>query len=148
MSRSEFVEAICRIAVGVHPPASYTAEENEAHVMRSVIDLLSGRLRKYWRALDEQMESCNNQFNRDLLMHCETYLKRIFYSYGSISKDGPVITVDTFRDIVYGSNIAEERLSYNQILEDVFLRQCRVVMPHVFGYGEFVTKEQSGTIAR
>ena len=135
------MDAICRIAVGERLPASHTAAENEAHLIRSVTEILSGPLTKHWNSISANMDSVNNQYNRELLQHCEVYLKEIFESYGSVSVAGPVIRIDTFRDIIYGSNVAEERLAYNQILEDVFLRQCRVVMPSVGGYSFSVPSE-------
>lgn len=134
MSRSEFMEAICRIAVGDRVAASFPPAANELHVLRTVPELLSGPLNRYWQAVNARMESSSDKHTSELLQHCHVYLKDIFENYGTVSREGPVITISTFRDIIYGSEVAEERLAYNQILEDVFLRQCRVVLPQTFGY--------------
>ena len=37
------------------------------------------------------------------------------------------MSFDTFRDIIYSSNIAEDRLSFNTVLEDIFYKKSRVI---------------------
>jgi hypothetical protein len=139
MSRSEYMEALCRVAVGHFPEQDSknkpSVKELEDHVLQSVVAILSGPMATYWSIVSEKMESCSNQYTRDLLQHSEGYLKEIFEKYGSVSREGPVVVEGTLRDIIYGAGVAEERLAYNQILEDIFLRRCRVVLPAVDGYG-------------
>ena len=146
MSRSEFMEAICRIAVGKTTPDQFaTVQANEDYVMQSITDILSGPMLTYWSSLNENLISCSSQYARELLQHSETYLKDIFENYGSVSREGPVIMESTLRDIIYGSGVAEERLVYNQILEDIFLRQCRVLLPPLNAYGRDDVSVNDGT---
>ena len=137
MSRSEFLDAICRVALGKHSPDTFLNKaESEAHVLGRITEILEGPITTYWDTLEEKMESCNNRYASELLQHSDVYLKDIFENYGSVSKEGPVVLESTLRDIIYGSGVAEERLAYNQILEDVFLRQCRIVLPMGGGYNQ------------
>jgi hypothetical protein len=126
LTRAEFVQGIARMVIGDISGMSNAAIEN--HILTSMEDVLKGSLYSYWEALAENMESYNDESVRMLLNRSEAYLKDIFHAYGSISKDGPIWVMATLKDVIYGCDIAEERLSFDQLIEDVFFEKCRVVM--------------------